>query len=106
MTQTPAPHRPTTDAGPAASTNSAAHFENLRVKGDALTAKVRGLLHEGNVQRVVVRNSDGHAVIEIPVNAGLVAAAVAPVLTGVAAIAALAADWQIDIHRAAEPFAG
>jgi hypothetical protein len=74
--------------------------ETARVRGEALVEKVKSLLHEGNVRRVIIRNEQGHAVIEIPVTAGVVAAVVAPVLIAVAAIAALASNWEIEIERA------
>ncbi len=75
--------------------------ETLRVQGEALAAKVKDLLHEGNVRRITVRNDEGHAVLEIPVTAGVVAAIVAPVLVAVAALAALASSWEIDVDRTA-----
>lgn len=74
--------------------------ETARVRGEALAEKVRTLLHEGNVRRITIRNDEGHTVMEIPVTAGVVAAVVAPVLVGVAAIAALASNWEIAIDRA------
>jgi hypothetical protein len=74
--------------------------ETARVRGEALVEQVKSLLHEGNVRRVIIRNDQGHAVIEIPVTAGVVAAVVAPVLVAVAAIAALASNWEIEIDRA------
>jgi hypothetical protein len=73
--------------------------EKLRVRGEAMVAKVKELLHEGNVQRITVKDSSGHTVMEIPVNAGVVAAIVAPVLIAVAAVAALASDWDIEVYR-------
>lgn len=78
----------------------AASGETMRVRGEALAAKVKELIHEGNVRRITVRNDDGHAVIEIPVTAGVVAAVVAPALVAVAALAALAASWVIEVDRA------
>jgi hypothetical protein len=80
-----------------ASTGSSA--EKITVGGEKLTAKVKSLLHEGNVRRITVKNSEGHTIIEIPVTAGVAAVVVAPVLTAVAAIAALASDWEIEVHR-------
>lgn len=74
--------------------------ETARVQGEALVEKVKALLHEGNVRRITLRDDEGHTVIEIPVTAGVVAAVLAPVLIGVAAIAALAANWEIEIDRA------
>ena len=76
--------------------------ENAKIRGEAMTAKVKDLLHEGSVRRIKVKNNEGHTVIEIPVTAGVVAAVVAPVLTAVAAIAALASDWEIEVHRGSE----
>ena len=70
------------------------------VQGEARVEKVRALLHEGNVRRMTLRNSEGHAVVEIPLTAGVVAAVVTPVLIGVAAIAALVSNWEIEINRA------
>jgi len=83
------------DAAPSGRTT-----ETANVQGEALVEKVKALLHEGNVRRITIRNDEGHALIEIPVTAGVVAAVVAPVLIGVAAIAALASNWQIEIDRA------
>lgn len=95
-----------TDRDAAAAGHTPGHTtERAHVRGEALAEKVRTLLHEGNVRRITIRNAAGHAVIEIPVTAGVVAAVVAPVLVGVAAIAALASDWEIDIDRADTPTA-
>ena len=68
----------------------------------ALAGKVKDLLHEGNVRRIVVKNNVGHTIIEIPVTVGVVAAVAAPVLTAVAAVAALASNWEIEVHRSHE----
>lgn len=70
-----------------------------KVRGEALVARVKELIHEGNVRRVVVKNADGHTVIEIPVSAGVIAAVAAPIVTAVGAIAALANDWKIEVYR-------
>ena len=75
----------------------------VRLRGEALVDKVKELLHEGNVRRILIKNETGHTVIEIPVTAGLVAAVAAPVVTAVGAIAALAKDWTIEVqHRGPE----
>ena len=74
-----------------------------RVRGQLLVDKVKELIHEGNVRRIVVKNDQGHTVVEIPVTAGVVAAVAAPVVTAVAAIAALAKEWSIEVERAKPP---
>lgn len=71
----------------------------VKVRGEALVTRVKELLHEGNVRRIVVKNDDGHTVMEIPVTAGVVALVAAPVVTAVGAIAALANSWTVEVHR-------
>ncbi|MET3808320.1 hypothetical protein ABIB25_005349 [Nakamurella sp. UYEF19] len=73
--------------------------DSVKVQGHALAAKVKELLHEGNVRRIVVKNDEGHTVMEIPVTAGIVAAVALPIVTAVGALAALANDWRIEVHR-------
>jgi len=73
-----------------------------QLRGDALVEKVKQLIHEGNVRRLIIKNDKGHTVIEIPVTAGVVAAIAAPVVTAVGAIAALARDWTIEVERQGE----
>lgn len=85
---------PATHPGPRTSTQ-----ESFKIQGGALAAKVRELLHEGNVRRVVVKNDQGHTVMEIPVTAGVIAAVALPIVTAVGALAALANDWTIEVER-------
>jgi hypothetical protein len=73
--------------------------ELARLKGHALVNKVKELIHEGNVRRITIKNENGHTVMEIPVTAGVVAAIAAPVFTAIGAIAALAGEWSIEVHR-------
>jgi Domain of unknown function (DUF4342) len=73
--------------------------ETFKIRGELLVAKVKELIRDGNVRRIVVKNDEGHTVIEIPVTAGVIAAVVAPVVTAVGAIAALANDWRIEVHH-------
>ncbi|MCS7484751.1 DUF4342 domain-containing protein [Umezawaea endophytica] len=86
-------------------TNDPTSTTTDRVRGQALVDKVKELIHEGNVRRIVVKNDHGHTIIEIPVTAGVVAAIAAPVVTAVAAIAALAKEWSIEVERAKPPIA-
>lgn len=83
--------------------NEGLFSETAKIRGEAMTEKVKDLLHQGSIRRITVKNSGGHSVIDFPVTAGVVAAVAAPVLTAVAAIAALANDWEIEVHHEAEP---
>src|SRR5439155_728390 len=71
----------------------------IRVRGQVFVDKVKELIHEGNVRRIVIKNDEGHTVLEIPVTAGVVAAVVAPALAAIGAIAALANEWSIEVEQ-------
>jgi Domain of unknown function (DUF4342) len=75
----------------------------IRLRGQALVDKVKELIHEGNVRRIVIKNDEGHTVMEIPVTAGVVAAVVAPIITAIGAIAALANEWSIEVEHREPP---
>jgi hypothetical protein len=65
------------------------------VRGEELLAKVKELIHQGNVKRLVVLAEDGTAVLEIPLTAGVVGAVLAPALVAIGAIAALAKNYTL-----------
>ncbi len=75
----------------------------VRVRGQALVDKVKELVHQGNVRRIIIKNETGHTVLEIPLTAGVVVAVAAPIVTAVGAIAALANEWHIEIEHQPEP---
>lgn len=64
-----------------------------------LVKKVKELIHEGNVRRIIVKNDQGQTVIEIPVTIGIVGAIAAPVLAAVGAVGALAGRWTIEVEK-------
>ncbi|HEX6262994.1 MAG TPA: DUF4342 domain-containing protein [Actinomycetota bacterium] len=73
--------------------------EKVKVQADALREKVEELLREGNVRRIVVKNSEGQTVIELPLTFGIVGAVAAPMITAVGAMAGVAARWSLEIER-------
>lgn len=73
--------------------------EELKVKGDALLSKVKEIVHEGNVRRIIIKDSDGKILIEVPLTVGFVGVLVAPVAAAIGAIAALAVDYSIEVER-------
>jgi hypothetical protein len=76
-------------------------WESFKGDASAVAEKLKGLVHEGNVRRVVVKH-DGRTVAEFPLTAGVVGAVIAPVLAAVAAIAAILKDCTIEIERVDE----
>jgi predicted ester cyclase len=57
------------------------------------------LIHEGNVRRIIIKDSDGATVLDMPVTVGVIGLLVAPTLTAVGTLGALAADYSIDVER-------
>ena len=73
--------------------------EEVHVLGRDLVDKVRDLIHEGNVQRIVVKDEHGNTFVEIPVTIAAVGAILAPLLAAVGAISALVAKFTIVVVR-------
>ena len=73
--------------------------EEVHVLGRDLVDKVRTLIHEGNVQRIVVKDEHGNTFVEIPVTLAAVGAVLAPLLAAIGAISALVAKFTIVVVR-------
>ena len=73
--------------------------EEIQVRGRDLVDKVRELIHEGNVQRIVVKDEHGNTFVEIPVTVAAVGAILAPLLAAIGAISALVAKFNIVVVR-------
>lgn len=73
--------------------------EEHTVSGDRVLEKVRELLREGNVRRLIIRNEEGRTIVEIPLTVGVVGTLVAPVWAAIGAIAALVANCSIVVER-------
>jgi hypothetical protein len=70
-------------------------FEELKVLGKDLVDKVGALIHEGNVQRVVIKDDKGHTFMEIPVTIAALGTIAAPVLAALGALAAMIAHFTV-----------
>lgn len=73
--------------------------ETFQVKGEDLLAKVKQLIHEGNVRRIIIKDKAGKELITFPLTIGVVGTVFAPVLAAVGAIAALVAECTITVER-------
>jgi Domain of unknown function (DUF4342) len=76
--------------------------EELQVMGEQLLARVKELLHEGNVRRIIIKQ-EGRTIAEFPLTVGVVGAFFAPALAAVGAIGALLAQCSIEVIRAESP---
>jgi hypothetical protein len=72
-------------------------WETIKAEGQELLNKLEGLIREGNVRRVVIKQGD-RVIAEFPLMVGVVGAVVAPVLAAIGAIVALAKDCKIEVE--------
>ena len=73
--------------------------EEFTVRSEDLVAKIKELLHEGDITRVLVKDENGKTLLEIPAWAGVVGTILAPWLAALGAIAALATKCTITVIR-------
>lgn len=93
MTQTDTPNR---------NPEQKSYQEELQVMGEQLLSKVKELIHEGNVRRIIIKQ-DGNTIMEFPLAVGVISVIAAPVLVAVGAIGALIAQCSIEVVRSEQP---
>jgi hypothetical protein len=76
--------------------------EEFQVSGDKLVAKVKEIIHSGNIRRITVKNEAGETLIEIPLTLGVVGAVLLPVWAALGAIAALVTKCTIVVEKVGE----
>jgi hypothetical protein len=74
--------------------------EEFKVNGEELLARIKKLIHEGNIHRIMIKDKDGKAIMEIPMTLGVVGALIAPQLAAIGAIAALLTEATIVVEQA------
>ena len=77
--------------------------EEFNISGDTLLDKIKELVHQGNIRRIVIKNETGSTLLEIPMTVGLVGGAISvtlfPFFAAIGAIGALVARLKIVIER-------
>ncbi len=73
--------------------------EEFTISGDQLVAKIKEIIHGGNVRRITIKNADGETLIEVPLTLGVVGAVLLPVWAALGAIAALVAKLRIVVEK-------
>jgi hypothetical protein len=77
----------------------ATRLEEVSIAADDLIGRIKEIIAEGNVKRIVVRNEKGEHLLEIPVTVAAVGTLLAPYLAALGAIAAIATRATIQIER-------
>lgn len=77
--------------------------EEFKISGDALVSQIKGLIQRGNIRRIIIKNEEDRALIEIPLTVGViggtVGAALFPVVAAVGVIGAMVAHLTVVIER-------
>ncbi len=73
--------------------------EEFKLNGSEIVNKIKELIHQGNIRRVIIKNEEGKTLVEIPLTLGVVGAALVPVLAALGAIGALVAKMSIVVEK-------
>ncbi|MCW5880393.1 MAG: DUF4342 domain-containing protein [Anaerolineae bacterium] len=84
---------------PTAATAESSLTDTFHVSSDQLLTTLKDLVHEGNVRRVLIADTTGKTLLEVPLSVGLLSALVAPAWVAVGVIATLAAHYTIVVER-------
>jgi len=71
----------------------------FKVKGQELLKKIEELIRQGNVRRIIIKDSNGKTFIEIPLTFGVIGVLAAPVVTAIASLAGAVANFTIEIIK-------
>jgi hypothetical protein len=80
-------------------TNERVRTEEFRVNGEELLGRIKNLVKEGNIRRIIIKNKEGKVVFEIPLTFGVVGALIAPQLAAIGAIAALLTEATVVVEK-------
>jgi len=73
--------------------------EEFKVSGEEVVKKIKELVKQGNIRRIIIQNEKGKSLIEIPLTIGVVGALVLPVLAAIGAIAAMVTKCTIVVEK-------
>jgi hypothetical protein len=77
--------------------------ESFSINGEALLKKVKELIAEGNITRIIITNKAGKEIMTFPLTIGVAGAIMLPVLAAVGAMAALIGECTITVEREEKP---
>jgi len=73
--------------------------EEYKVTGDELVHKVKQIVHEGNIRKIIIKTEGGNTLLEFPLTVGVVGAVLLPLWAALGAAAALIADCTIVVEK-------
>ncbi len=76
--------------------------EEYKVTGDELVHKVKQIVHEGNIRRIIIKTEGGNTLLEFPLTVGVVGIVLLPMWAALGAAAALITDCTIAVEKVEE----
>jgi hypothetical protein len=73
--------------------------EEFKIQGSEIIDKLKEILHQGNIRRIILKGEDGKTFMEIPLTVGVVGALILPVWAAIGAVAALVSKMTIVVER-------
>ncbi len=73
--------------------------EEFEISGESLIAKIKELMHEGNIRRFIIKNDDGKVIMDLPLTVGVVGAILVPQLAAIGAVAAMVTRCRLVVER-------
>jgi hypothetical protein len=73
--------------------------EEYKISGEDIADKLKKLVEEGNVRKIIVRSKQGRTIAEFPLTVGVVGAVLVPPLAAIGAIIALVQECSIVVER-------
>jgi DNA-binding Lrp family transcriptional regulator len=73
--------------------------EEFKVSGEELLKKIKELIKEGNIRRIIIKNEKDKIIMEIPLTFAVVGTVLLPVFAAVGALAALMTKCSIVVER-------
>jgi len=83
--------------------NEKTRTEEFKISGGEILNKIKELIHEGNIRRIILKDEHGKTFLEIPLTVGIVGAAIAPVLAAIGAAAALVTKMTVVVEKVENP---
>ena len=81
-------------------------YEEVKVQSRELVEKVKALIHEGSVRRIIIKDEKGHTFLEIPLTIAAIGVIASPVVAAVGAVAAVVSKFTVIVERAETPGSG
>lgn len=76
--------------------------QEFRIAGDQVLKKIKELVKEGNIRRVILKNEKGKTLAEFPLTVGVVGIALLPIWAAIGTVAALVANLTIVVEKTKE----